>query len=290
MNISSRGASARRDLQSEAEHAFAAAGLACRIETIHAGEDPAPAVRGAIEQGASLIIACGGDGTVSSVASAVAGTAAALGVLPLGTLNHFARDLKIPEDLEGAVAVIRAGHVRRIDAAEVNGQMFINNSSLGLYPHLVRQRERRQRLGWRKWTAFLWAALAVFRRYPFVTVRIRTGDAAELVLRTPLAFVGNNIYSTRAADLGSRARLDEGTLSVFVAHQRGRTGLLRLAFSALLGRLDRDHAIECRRATELVIETHGARVLVAGDGETRLLRSPLRYRSVPGALRVLAPE
>lgn len=123
-----------------------------------------------------------------------------------------------------------------------------------------------------------------------MTVRVRSDDAAEAVVRTPLVFVGNNVYSTSAAHLGSRASLNEGALSVFVAPDQGRLGLLRLAFAALLGRLDRTSCIECRRATHLVIETHGPTVLVACDGETSDFSSPLKYRILPGALRVLAPE
>jgi len=289
LNIAS-GAGKSQITRLHVKSALEAAGLACRIEEILPGQDPAQLARQAIEQGASLVIAAGGDGTVSSIAAAVAGTHVALGVLPLGTLNHFARDLKIPEALDLAIEVIRQGRTRHIDAAEVNGRIFINNSCLGLYPHLVRQRQQRQRLGWSKWAAFFWASLAVFRRYPSVTVRIQTSEGPELVRETPLAFIGNNIYSTGSADLGRRARLDEGTLCLFLAHHRGRLGLLRLACSALLGRLDRDGALDCRRAREIHIETHRPSALMACDGETSELATPLHYRILPGALRVLAPE
>ena len=289
VNIAS-GSAGSQQLRAHVKSALAAAGLACRVEEILPGQDATHLARQAVEQGASLVIAGGGDGTIGSIAAALAGTKVALGVLPLGTLNHFARDLKIPESLEDAVAVIQRGHARQIDVALVNGRLFINNSSLGLYPHLVRHRQRQQRLGWSKWTAFFWACLAVLRRYPFVTIRIQPSDGPELVRRTPLAFIGNNIYATGSGALGRRARLDEGTLCLFLAHHRGRLGLLRLAFSALLGRLDRDHALECRRAREISIETHHPTALVACDGETSELATPLRYRILPGALRVITPE
>lgn len=277
-------------IREQVKTALAAAGVACRIEELPPGQDATQWARQAVAQGARLVIAGGGDGTVSSIAAALAGTEAVLGVLPLGTLNHFARDLGIPESLEAAIDVIRRGQVRRIDAAEVNGRIFINNSSLGLYPHMVRHRQEQQRLGWSKWTAFFWACLAVFRRYPFVTVRVQPSAGPELVRETPLAFVGNNIYSTGSASLGRRARLDEGMLCLFVAHHRGRLGLVRLACSALLGRLDRDGALDCRRACEIRIETHQPTMLVACDGETSELKAPLHYRALPGALQVLAPE
>ena len=254
------------------------------------GDNVTQLAQDAIAAGAMLLIAGGGDGTISAVAGAVADSPAILGVLPLGTLNHFARDLKIPATLEGAIEVIRQGYTRQVDAAELNGRIFINNSSLGLYPHLVRRRERQQRLGWRKWTAFAWAAVAVFRRFPFVTVKVGTSDGTQMVRRTPLAFVGNNVYSMSGSDLGCRARLDEGTLSLFIARRRGRFGLLWMACSALLGRLERDRSLECRRVEEIVIETHGKTALVACDGETARLPTPLRYRILPGALTVLVPN
>lgn len=290
LNVSAGTAGRSPDVLAEVRAALQAAGLECRVEAIESGQDPTGMARQAIEQGAALVIAGGGDGTISAIAAALAGTDVALGVLPLGTLNHFARDLKIPDDLEQAIHVIRQGYTRRIDAAEVNGRLFINNSSLGLYPHLVRQRVKHQRLGWSKWTAFLWAALAVFRRYPFLTVRIQPGDGTELVRQTPLAFIGNNVYSTGATNLGCRERLDEGTLCLYLAHHHGRLGLVRLAISALLGRLDRDGALDCRRACEIMIQTPRAAALVACDGETQTFTTPLRYRILPAALRVLVPE
>ena len=111
----------------------------------------------AVQERSRLVVAGGGDGTLNTVASVLVGTDVALGVLPLGTLNHFAKDLHIPLDLEGAVHTIGAGHSVRIDVGDINGQVFLNNSSLGLYPRIVRHRQKQQeRLGRGKWPAFLW--------------------------------------------------------------------------------------------------------------------------------------
>ena len=108
---------------------------------------------------ASIVVAAGGDGTISSVAAAVIDSPAALGVLPLGTLNHFAKDLHIPLDLAGAIAVVAAGHVGHVDVGQVNERVFVNNSSIGIYPSIVEEREALRRRGHRKWPAM---ALATF--------------------------------------------------------------------------------------------------------------------------------
>jgi diacylglycerol kinase family enzyme len=107
-----------------------------------------------------VVVVAGGDGTVSAVAARLAGTPRALGVIAGGTLNHFAKDLSIPTDFAEAVALLRACPIRLIDIAEVNGRTFINNSSLGMYPQIVREREKIRRRGERKWIAF---AIAVVK-------------------------------------------------------------------------------------------------------------------------------
>src|SRR5687768_12901268 len=104
-----------------------------------------------------IIVAGGGDGTISSVAAVVFEAGKTLGVLPLGTLNNFSKDLGIPQEIDEAVRTVAEGHTRTIDLAEVNGRIFINNSSIGLYPRMVRKRVKQQRLGRGKWLSALWA-------------------------------------------------------------------------------------------------------------------------------------
>jgi len=132
----------------------------------------AQVAQAAAHENYDMIVAGGGDGTISLVASALIDSGKVLGVLPLGTLNHFAKDLRIPIDFEEAAQNLVSGSTVKVDVGEVNGRIFLNNSTLGLYPTLVREREKQQRLGWRKWPAFVWAAIAALRRYPFVSVRV----------------------------------------------------------------------------------------------------------------------
>src|SRR5829696_1820992 len=180
-----------------------------------------------------VVVAGGGDGTVNTVARAVIASNKTLGVLPLGTLNHFARDLGIPFDLEAAAHTIVAGHTTEVDVGEVNNRVFLNNSSLGLYPMIVREREKRQRLGSGKWPAFVWAMIQAFRRYPFLDVRLRVND--ELLDRTtPFVFVGNNEYAMDSFNIGLRDRIDSGVLSIYITHRTGRLKLINLALRAVV--------------------------------------------------------
>lgn len=237
-----------------------------------------------------IIVAGGGDGTVNAVASELVGTEKTFGVLPLGTLNHFAKDLNIPLDLAGAAQNLIAGEVTQVDIGEVNGHVFINNSSLGLYPSIVRHREKQQeRLGRGKWFAAVWATLKVFRRYPLFSVRL-SADGQEFRRRTPFVFIGNNEYQMDTFNLGARSCLDAGHLSLHLTRDIGRFGLVRLAFSALFGRLREAKDFDMLCAREVWIETRRKHLRVATDGEVNNMESPLHYRIRPAALRVIAPK
>lgn len=237
-----------------------------------------------------IIVAGGGDGTVNAVASELVGTEKTLGVLPLGTLNHFAKDLNIPLDLAGAAQNLITGEATQVDIGEVNGHVFINNSSLGLYPSIVRHREKQQeRLGRGKWFAAVWATLKVFRRYPLFSVRL-SADGQEFRRRTPFVFIGNNEYQMDTFNLGARSCLDAGHLSLHLTRDIGRFGLVRLAFSALFGRLREAKDFDMLCAREVWIETRRKHLRVATDGEVNNMESPLHYRIRPAALRVIAPK
>ena len=269
---------------------FAAEGVDARIVVGNDGTELAALAERAVNDGCPVIVAGGGDGTINLVASKIVGTPTRLGVLPLGTLNHFAKDLHIPLDLEEAARTIISGRVVEVDVGEVNGRIFLNNSSLGLYPSIVRHRERQQeRLGRSKWYALFWAGLTVLRRYPFLSVRLTT-DGAELRRRTPFVFIGNNEYEMSSFQVGARSCLDKGHLSLYVAHRVGRARLLQLALAALVGWHPRDAPdFDQLCVEELWIETRRKRLLVATDGEVSVIHAPLHYRVRPGELRVIVP-
>ena len=253
------------------------------------GEEIIAAARKAVGQGAGIVAAGGGDGTMNAVASVVAGSATLFGVLPMGTLNHFAKDLGIPLGLDAAIRTVATGKPVAVDVGEVNERFFLNNSSLGLYPDIVRDRERQQRrLGRGKWLAALWATIAALRRYPFLAVRL-TLEHAEHLRYTPFVFVGNNEYTMEGFSIGERSRLDSGKLSLYVAHRTGRLGLVRLAWRALWGRLAQESDFDVLTTQAMLIDTHKKRIRVATDGEVTVMLTPLRYRIHPGALKVIVP-
>ena len=235
----------------------------------------------------AIVVAGGGDGTITTVASELLNTNIPLGILPLGTLNHFAKDLRIPLDLEAAARSIATGRVSRIDVGEVNGRIFLNNSALGVHAALLSERQHRGRRHWGKLLASAEAAVSVLRRDPFLTVRMRA-DGEELTRTTPLVLISNNRYSMQGFRLGTRAALTRGELCLYVARRANRADLLGLGMRTLLG-MNTPDELDLLPAREIDIETRRKRVRVALDGEVMWIESPLHYRSRPGALRVIVP-
>jgi len=269
------------------EEIFAAAGARADITVAPTPDDVGRLAQAAAAEDYDLVVAGGGDGTVNLVASALVGTGKQMGVLPLGTLNHFARDLNIPLDFDPAVENLLSGSPVDVDVGEVNGRIFVNNSSLGLYPTIVHEREKRQRLGSGKWPAFVWAAILALRRYPFVSVLVSV-DGKDFTTRTPFVFIGNNEYVMELFNIGRRERLDAGELSLYMTKQMGRLGLLRLALRALFGRLREDKDFFATRSRALTIDVR-SRARVARDGEVEVLETRLEYRIKARALRVVVP-
>jgi diacylglycerol kinase family enzyme len=277
------------NLQSKIADLFGAAGLNIEIISV-AGKDMSAAAKRAVAENHETIVAAGGDGTVNTVAAEVAGTEKTLGVLPLGTLNHFAKDLHLSLDLEGAVRTIAEGNIASVDVGEVNGRVFVNNSSLGIYPHIVHRRvveQMRLRIG--KRPAYIWATMHAFRRFPFLDLRIEV-EGKTLKRETPFLFVGNNEYELTGFRIGARRRLDTGKLGLYLTHRVGRWGLIRVAFRALLGHLSQEKDFEAYRVDEAFVEAHHHLILVATDGEVKWMELPLHYRSRPRDLRVIIPR
>jgi YegS/Rv2252/BmrU family lipid kinase len=241
------------------------------------------------KSGVDAVIAAGGDGTVSAVAAGLAraGNDVVLGVIPLGTLNHFAKDLGVPA-IDTALDVIAAGHIERVDVGEVNGRVFVNNSSIGLYPEMVVQRDEDQRRhGAGKWPAMLRAAFRTLLRFPLLHVAIALAGSV-FSAKTPIVFVGNNEYDHGVLALGTRRRLDRGRLSVYTIRATRRLHMFWVLLRTFLrpGKHDdfEEHTVE--RAD---IATTKRTVKVALDGEVVRMKPPLIYKSRPGALRVFAP-
>ena len=121
------GAGEPEELRDSLAETFRAAGLDARVRVTRDGEEALEAARVAAADGAGALVIGGGDGTIGAVAALLAGKDKPLGVLPLGTYNHFAKDLGLPLDLDGASRVAAGGRVARVDVGEVNGRVFVNN-------------------------------------------------------------------------------------------------------------------------------------------------------------------
>ncbi len=269
---------------------FAAHGMEASVTLAKNGGELISAARQAVKDGVPMVAAGGGDGTQNAVASELIGSDVIFGVLPMGTLNHFAKDLGIPLGIDDAVATIAAGHSTQVDTAEVNGRSFLNNSSLGLYPDTVHHRELQQsRLGRSKWPAFIWAALTSLKRYPFLNLQLTT-DKISYRQRTPFIFIGNNDYIMQGFNIGARSTLQDGRLSLYFAHRTSRLGLVLLAVRAVFGRLKQAKDFEMLSAKTLTIESRHRHLRVATDGEVNMMDTPLVYRIRPASLNVFVPE
>ena len=253
------------------------------------GDDISALVARALGEHRQPIVAGGGDGTVNAVAGKLAGTDTPLGVLPMGTLNHFAKDVGIPRHLEAAVRNVFSGQVTKVDVGEVNGRVFVNNSGVGVYPHIVRQREDREQHGHVKWVAFVLAVGSVLRRYSRLRVRLHMDEAEALARVTPFLFVGNNRYEIAGLEIGKRTSLDSGRLWVCAAPRTGRRNLVRMAFRALRGRVT-DHELNAFETEEFWVQTATRWVNVSTDGEVAIMNAPLHYRIRPHALGVVVPK
>ena len=268
---------------------FESHGVKANIILARSGAEITAAARRAAMEQSRLVVAGGGDGTINAVAAQLIDTDKTLAVLPLGTLNHFAKDLDIPQDLEAAARTVFEGRVVKVDVGEVNGRYFLNNSSLGIYPRIVVQREKRQKHGRGKWIAMVSAAAGMIHRYPVLFVRLTT-DTAELARRTAILFVGNNEYELEGLGMGARRCLDKGQLHVYVMRDSGIWGLVRLFFSALVRKLDQVKEFDVACTRELWVEGRRKHLRVSLDGEVAIMEMPLHYRTRPAALRVIVPQ
>jgi YegS/Rv2252/BmrU family lipid kinase len=254
-----------------------------------AGGDCAVRCRAIAERGDPLLIVGGGDGTVSAAASAVVGTETRLGILPLGTLNHFARDLGIPIDLDEAAKLIAASSERRVDVAEMNGRMFINNSAIGLYPLMVVDRDlQRKKLGRSKRIAMIVASIRTLARFNHQRLTLTVNDEKERV-DTPLLFVGNNDYRIDIGAPGQRESLEDGQLCVMVMRKKTRRGLIAASIRALFNRTREDDMERIDSVERLRVSSHRSYLAVSLDGEVVRVQPPLDYRIRKAALRVVAP-
>lgn len=249
------------------------------IDFVPVGDTLKTALAPHIKAGA-LVAAIGGDGTISAVAGLVAGSKATLVPLPGGTLNHFTKDLDITQDLEKAIAHLPKSKTKQLDIASVNGTYFINNSSLGLYPHSLATRERiEDKFG--KWPAAAVGAIRALIQFHHYHLTI---DGVDYT--TPFVFVGNNDYKISDQASDGRTHLDKGELGVAIVRSHTRRHLLKVFFLALIGRLHSAKEFVQFTSPTFTIETSRRSLRVSHDGELSRLASPIKYKIHSKQLRV----
>lgn len=278
-----------RDLQAIAG-AMAVFGPTATLRHWQQGEDLDAVVARALADGYSTIVAAGGDGTVTGIAHALLGTPAVLGVLPLGTFNFFARGLGLPEAPQEAARAILRGHVRRISVGTVNGQLFLNNASLGLYPRILQAREEAYARWGRSRLLAYWTVLKTLVRFQAARRVIVTVEGQTRDIRSPLIFVARSAYQLRRFGLVGAQAISDDSFAVFIALGGTRLHLLKLAFHLALGRVIPGDEVEVLETRQMQVRTAKRRPQVAFDGEKRRMLAPLDFAIRPDALSIILPD
>lgn len=282
------GATAKDPIAAQVRDFLGSRGMQARVVVAVGGTELLDAAARAAAGDADTVVAGGGDGTVAAVAARLLGTDKRIAVLPLGTFNYFARRFDVPLDVEGALEVVAGGAPARADVGEVNGRLFLNSASIGLYPAVLQQRETTYRkLGRSRAVAYAVAALALVEPPALLNLRIEA-DGVGLARRTPLLFVGTNEYQMTSFGIRGGECVRAARLAAYITRPLGVVPMWRLACRALVRGLHGATEFEVVCARDLRVSLRRRRVRVALDGEVVLLEPPLQFRMRPGALGVLA--
>jgi YegS/Rv2252/BmrU family lipid kinase len=251
--------------------------------------DGAALIRNRMNEGIRLFVAAGGDGTINTVIQPLVNTDAIFGVIPVGTYNHFAKDLGIPLAWRDALDVIISGAIKPIDTARVNERFFVNNVSMGLYPELVARREEKGR-DYPRWKARLLAAFATLRAYPHIAVTLDSEHHHE-VIRTHVLMISNNSYDLSRLGIESpRLKLEEGRLSVYWLPHVPRLALTSFVAHYLAGRVRTAPGFRSFRTSHIRVNASKKRFHLGVDGEVETMDLPLVITIVPQSLSVRVPQ
>jgi YegS/Rv2252/BmrU family lipid kinase len=244
----------------------------------------------AMASDASIIVAAGGDGTITAVAEALVGTNKSLAILPLGTVNALAKDLHVPLDLPMAVANLVTGHEHRIDVGEVNGRIFLHKVVIGVIPGVAagRERIRGRRDAWAKigLLRYFFRRLARAKR---LAVVIEPDEGARRIERVQALAVASNAYDEGLGQFFSRQSLDRGTLTLYSLKHLNVRDFVRLTTGMILGKWQNDEALSMESIRGVTIDTRHKLIKVMLDGEVETLTTPLEFAIRPQALSVIVP-
>jgi diacylglycerol kinase family enzyme len=279
------------------------AGRPHELLLIQRGQPVAEVARQAVERARAargVVVAAGGDGTINAVAQQVLGSGCAFGVLPQGTFNYFGREHGIPEDASAALQVLLAGHAAPVQVGMVNERVFLVNASLGLYPQLLEEREAfKARYGRSRGVAMLAGLRSLLQAHRPLRLRVGwcaadTGEvSAEVMLRTPTLFVGNNRLQLEQIGIAEAPALARGQLVGIALKPVAGLAMLWLALRGAVGRLGDAERVTSGAFVRMSVRRGRGlgrqRIKVATDGEVGWMFPPLEFSAVPAALWLIQP-
>ena len=278
------------DIADQIREAFRAEGSAADLRMVRKSKHLMEEIRKAAGAGYGTVVAAGGDGTISAVADVLHGTDVAMGLIPLGTFNYFARSLGIPATIPEAVRIVAGGTTRKVPVATVNGQAFLNNCSLGTYPEILRRREAIYKKWGRSRLAAYWSAIVTLatRRKPMLA-KFTLDDGTVESFRSTIIFAINNAYQLDELGLEGREAVAAGRLVIFLAPDDSRWGMLVNTLAIATGLARRERHFRMVSGADVTLETVPSHRLVARDGEKARMKGPYRLRVSPDDLSVLVP-
>nr|WP_176439078.1 diacylglycerol kinase family protein [Puniceibacterium sediminis] len=280
----------KQDVARQMEAAFARHPGRFELRMMEKGAGVADSCARAMKDGFGIIVAAGGDGTISGIAGQLAGSGRRMGIVPQGTFNFVARGLGIPEDIDAAVDLIATGTARPFPVGEVNGEIFLNNASLGIYPQILKEREGTYKRWGRSQLAAHWSVLMTFLSFRSpVRMKVRVGGK-EIRARTPLAFVARSAYQLEHYGLDGADCIRNGEFALFLLPDVSRWQLLLSALKLANKGMQSKRDFELIRGSDIEIETTKGSQLVAMDGERVRMTAPFRFRMHEDALHVIAPD
>jgi diacylglycerol kinase family enzyme len=279
------------------ESVFTGAGRPFSLTVVGAGErleEVAQQVLSAARASGGVVIAAGGDGTISTVAGTVVGSGCAFGVLPQGTFNYFGRTHNIPEDLEAAARALLSARVEPVQVGRLNDRVFLVNASVGLYPTLLEQREHdKRRFGRSRVVAVLSAIRTLLGFRKQLTIQFeRDGRPASAKITT--LFVANSRLQMEQAGIDTmKVALEQGRLAAIAPKAVGKLALLGLMLRGAIGQLGQADdliSFSFKRMTVRQRSWYGkGKVKVAIDGEVMKLSPPLQFEVIEDQLLLLVP-
>lgn len=237
-----------------------------------------------------VFLIAGGDGTIHAAVQKLVDTDIPIAILPVGTFNHFAKELNLINDLAHTFKLIALQHIRQVDVGEVNGQIFINNSSIGFYSHVLKLKEKYQDyFAQNKFLKIIFTAFNIFNVIPIYQLKINI-EGEEMMIDTCLVFIGNNYYHLDLTNMGNRAELTGGQLSVYLLKCKSRWQMIRCIFAKIFNTAAKEKYLFETATNHLTIASQSKYINIIVDGELIKLKSPLNYIIHPKKLSVIVPK